>query len=464
MSASGEASGGRWRWAPLGFFLLGLGVMGGLAWDRVGSPSTDPHFVYQANAFLAGELELQRPPPHRNDWAQWEVLRLRSGEVLKGVWVDRGAGRFEALGGAVYQIDRGELTPGPREVHTFVSFPPLPAVLMVPLAWVWGYAVDDVSFTVFFGALNLALCWWLLEALRGRGRSGRARWENAALTVLFGLGTVHLSGSVLGQVWFTALIVGATCTLLYMLAALDARRPFLAGLAFALGVATRTPIAFSVVFFLAFVLFPEGRLRRGGWGEAARKVAWFGLPCVVVAGLLMAMNAARFEDALEFGHRYLGGTATERIRAYGMFHPHFLSRNLSAALTLLPQVQGSYPWVTFSRHGMSLLLTTPAWGWLLWPRASLDAEDRRWRWALGLTAAAMALPGLFYQNTGFEQFGYRFSVDYTPYLIALLAMGRRPLTRALWVAIGVGVAVNVFGAVTFKRFQDFYMSGGRFFE
>ena len=42
--------------------------------------------------------------------------------------------------------------------------------------------------------------------------------------------------------------------------------------------------------------------------------------------------------------------------------------------------------------------------------------------ALWLTVACVALPTLFYQNTGWVQFGYRFSNDYAVFLFALLAV------------------------------------------
>jgi hypothetical protein len=70
---------------------------------------------------------------------------------------------------------------------------------------------------------------------------------------------------------------------------------------------------------------------------------------------------------------------------------------------------------------------------------------------LWLTAAAIAVPGFFYQNSGWFQFGFRFSLDYTPYLIVLLALGRRPMTAAFWALAGAGVAVNAWGAAVFNR-------------
>ena len=63
----------------------------------------------------------------------------------------------------------------------------------------------------------------------------------------------------------------------------------------------------------------------------------------------------------------------------------------------------------------------------------------------------MALPNLLYQNTGWIQFGYRFSNDFALLLFMMLAVGARRLSATFWVAAAVAVAVNCFGAVSFQR-------------
>jgi hypothetical protein len=165
-----------------------------------------------------------------------------------------------------------------------------------------------------------------------------------------------------------------------------------------------------------------------------------------VGVLLMAYNMARFGSPTEFGHTYLASGTIERIRDFGLFHPWFLTRNLSAFLTLMPRVQLHPPYFQISKHGLSILLTTPALALVLWPhRRSALAR------ALGITAAVVAVPIFLYQNTGWEQFGFRFALDFLPYLVAIFALGARPLTRTVRALIVAGVLVNVFGALTFKR-------------
>lgn len=466
-----------WRWI-VGVFVVSFVVLASFSGPRIKGPSEDLHFVYLANTYNSmiaapfseaaeqrrqGKLpfELDRAPPHRNDWASFWEVKTKEGEEFRGNWVDRvGSGPFELLGeDKVVHLTVRELERGASVQRYFVSFPPGPAWLMMPLAAIWGYEVNDVVFTLFFGALNMALIFLLLENLAAGGLTRRSRQDNLWLTGLFGFGSVHLWSAILGQVWFTALILGITFTVAYILCAIDARRPFLAGLFLALAFSTRTPLVFSAIFFFSFVFFPGGRWigfekERVKW--ALRKLILFCIPCLVVGLGLLWMNYIRFNEWSEFGHRLLAGGRIGRIQEYGLFHWHFIDKNLAAAFALVPKFRAEYPYIQISRHGMSLFLTTPALLYLLWPRPRETGEQRfiyRLTWVV---VAVLAIPHFLYQNTGYEQFGYRFSLDYMAYLTMLLALGGRPLTKVFKAMILFGFFVNAFGAVTFKRMLEFY--------
>ena len=78
---------------------------------------------------------------------------------------------------------------------------------------------------------------------------------------------------------------------------------------------------------------------------------------------------------------------------------------------------------------------------------------------LWVTVAPIALLSFMYQNDGWVQFGFRFSLDYLMLPGLLLAIGGRPMTRTMRALILVGVAVNLFGAITFGRAWQFYHEG-----
>ena len=463
---------GRW---PLIWFGVALFVLSLTSFKRLGGPSTDPHFAYLANTYNSmiasawsdeararradkAPFELDRDPPHYNDWASYWELTLRDGQVVRGVWLERhGVGKFRLLDKNVMVLSPQEIDASKTRQRYFMSFPPGPALVMMPLAALWGYQVNDVALTILVAALNVMLMFMLLERLSRGGRSGRGRAENHWLTLLFAFGTCHYWLSVMGQVWFTAQVMGVMWTLLFIHASIDARHPWLAGAACAMAFATRTPLLFTSIFFFLFVLFPGGRrLQRAQLGWAIKKLVAFCVPCLVVGVGLMAMNVARFESLSEFGHTYLAAGQLQRIKTYGLFHQHFLSKNLATLLALVPEIKAQAPYLQISKHGMSILLTTPTFLYLLWPQPRQGRADVYWHRALWATVASCAVPGLFYQNTGYEQFGFRFSLDYTPYLVLLLATGRHPMTRAMKATIAWSVAVNTFGAITFKRFYAFY--------
>jgi hypothetical protein len=161
------------------------------------------------------------------------------------------------------------------------------------------------------------------------------------------------------------------------------------------------------------------------------------------------------------------------MTVWGIVGYHYLAKNLGVALTILPFLpqkgtmcfgrQGGL-WdaivhfndcVPFrvNEHGLALWFTSPFYFWLFRPKVK------------GFLYAAMAvsiLPTVFmdllYQNSGWRQFGYRFSNDYAIFLIVLLALGARPLGKLFKTAVVWSVAWNLFGALTFDRgpYDKFY--------
>jgi hypothetical protein len=368
--------------------------------------SAGPHFVYLAESFLHGQLHNYSKAPNDNDWIRYE--------------------------GKVY-----------------VCFPPVPAVIMTPFVAVFGKNFNDVVFTLFFAALNVLLMFLVLQMLVKENLSGMSMKENLWLCALFGFGTVHYSCSVLGEVWFTAQVLGVTFTLLYILCATRARRPLLAGIFLALAFDTRVNLAFTAGYFVLQLFFPrrdDDSFAAGSYKDILKKLALFSVPILIVGIAQMIMNHARFHNVFEFGHSYLTGPAGNRIREHGLFAYHYLWWNLSTMLCGLPKLLDKFPWIGYDPNGMSIFVTTPLFVRLFWPKS------RPWLYPiLWLTAVPAILVPLFYQNSGYVQFGYRFSLDITPYLIMLLSVGRIPMNRWTKALIIIAILVNLAGAIAFKR-------------
>jgi hypothetical protein len=178
----------------------------------------------------------------------------------------------------------------------------------------------------------------------------------------------------------------------------------------------------------------------------------FALGMAPLAIAAAVYNQVRFGSPADFGHNFLfNNRVNADIDTYGLFNLHYLGRNLQAAFLLLPRLSLHPLKLGYSPYGLSLLLTLPFGVLLFIPR-----EKRRLDVALWCAVAFCALPGLLYQNTGYMQFGFRFSLDYTPYLLVLFALSGWSLrNRLVQTLIALGVLVNFWGAVAFHGYTEY---------
>jgi hypothetical protein len=296
----------------------------------------------------------------------------------------------------------------------------------------------------------------------------------------------------------------------------------LAGLFWSMAVLTRTPLFFTGVFFVLEALVPTRGQRDVEWkaflanpkpklqvlGRFAAGAAPLGLAALV-------SNFTRFGSFTEFGHKFFfNNRVNADIDTFGLFHPHYLLRNLDAAFLKLPTFNSNPLQLGYDAWGLSLFITFPLIALAFVPatqtRRALSAVAAlavvllgsaifgplapgpgeppvgarpflvwvvlaaglgflgycAWRWLkqadaprlllpVLITLVTCMLPGLMYQNTGYAQFGFRFSLDYTPYLVLLLALGRWDFRRGLpLVLAGLSVAAGVWGAIAFRGYTE----------
>jgi hypothetical protein len=414
--------------APLGVFVACAAIYVATLGRRALGPSDNTHFVNLALSLLHGQTSVWGGhPPGNNDWALFE-----------GKW--------------------------------YVSFPAFPAVVILPAVLLWGDRVWDPLYWAIIAGLGPALIYVLLRHLREQGSTARTPRDDLALTALFAFGSAYYFTAVQGTVWFAAHVVAVPLTALFLLFGLRARRPVLAGCMLALCFWTRPSTMFLAIVFAIEALDAMRRPQPTAANDAAPgpspwmrwlrsldvprtvpKLAWFALPILIAGGLAMWFNAARFGDPFEFGHTHLRIRWKARIDKWGLANFHYLAKNLAVFLAALPWLSAVSPYVKISRHGLALWFTTPHYLGVLWPkRVSVTYV------ALALGAAAVALIDLCYQNSGWIQFAYRFSLDYAVLLIAMLALGGRKQGPVWYALLVFAIAVNLFGAITFDRAPQFY--------
>jgi hypothetical protein len=415
---------------PFGVFAVCAAIYVATLGPRALGPSDNTHFVNLALSLLHGQASVWGDrPPGNNDWAYFE-----------GKW--------------------------------YVSFPAFPAVVIMPAVLIWGDRVWDPLYWAIFAGLGPALIYVLLRRLREQGATARTARDDLALTALFAFGSAYYYTAVQGTVWFAAHVVAVPLIAAFLWFGLGARRPLLAGCMLALCFWTRPSTMFLAIVFAIEALDANRReqpaaaegerpwyrslsdwLRSLDLARALPKLLWFAAPILIAGGLAMAFNAARFHDPFEFGHTHLRIRWKGRIDKWGLANYHYLAKNLAVFLAALPWISAVPPYVKISRHGLALWVTTPHYLGVLWPKRLNPTYL-----ALAFGAGTVALVDLCYQNSGWIQFAYRFSLDYAVLLVAMLALTGRKQGPVWYVLFVFALAVNLFGAITFDRASMFYDS------
>ncbi len=427
------------RRVAVAVYLVAVVVYALFMGDRLRAHSENNHFSYLADAYLHGQLSVRCDP----------------GLVAAGETCPPGGGGNDW---AHYNE------------KWFVAFPSFPAVVYMPAVALFGRNFPNARLDALLAGLAPALLYLFLEKLSRKGHSARSWRENLALTALFAFGTVYFYTAVQASVWFVAHVVGCALGAGFLLAAVDAERPALAGALAGLMFHTRTSMLFGAVFFGLEALRVHRRidapeadgeadvvtrlvtwLRGVDLPAAARAIARFSAPLLGFVVVYMLLNKARFDDYSDPGYRHLQIRWAARISRWGLFNYHYLSRNLGVVLALLPWMTRVAPYVQISRHGLALWFTSPHYLELLRPvRRSPLA------WSFGVTAAIIAGIDLLYQNSGWVQFGYRFSNDYALFLVGLIALTGRRVGKVWLVVLALAIGINAFGAATFERPNTIY--------
>jgi hypothetical protein len=326
-----------------------------------------------------------------------------------------------------------------------VVYPPLPAVLSLPLVPFFPTAVAQVVASRIAGGASAGVLYYGLRAY------GTPRIYALAGALLSAFGTTLFFSSVDGRAWYA----GHSASMLFLASAfaVAARggNATVVGALIGISALARLPVALAAPA-LAFLC-----ARRGGspFGRSLAGVVAGGAPFALI---YLGYNVLRWGTPFDEG--YVRLTEGDVFFNQGLFSPLYLVRQLKAIFLEPPDLVPGTPFFLRPHFsGMSLFLTTPAFVWIF-----LALREVRRDVAVAATAAAALLallPDLFHATWGFQQFGYRFSIDAQPFLVAL-ALSGDGLFRGTWrrwptilfvVAIALSLAVNIYATIAITRFD-----------
>jgi hypothetical protein len=408
--------------------VVGLGlVLACLALYQLTRPAYQTvynHFAWQAEGWLDGQFSIRFPVVESADGPGNDYFN----DVI-AILDERGAATGRGM----------------------IPFPPLPAVVLLPFVALFGLAADETLLAVVIGAVDVAVAFWLL------GRLPIRPTVRNLLTVFVGAGAALWYASSLGSTWFFAHVVAVGLTLGAVGLALDgearasardaASRPrnrrapwrwfdgrqVAAGFLLGLAATSRLTVAFGFPFLLL--------VGAGGWRRRGSSAAiGMAVPIVALLAYNLAATGTLFNPVYEALYRYevvaypdLGYQAAWSLQDI-RYIPQNLGIMLAGLPTFLPPCDpgvGRSPWsaagcswVIPDQRGMSFVLASPAY-LLALPALGL-LRDRRVIGALVATAA-IATVNLMHFSQGWVQFGYRFSLDFAPFLLVAIALGTEQL-------------------------------------
>lgn len=299
--------------------------------------------------------------------------------------------------------------------HYYWPLGPFPAILLMPFVYVFGNLMKQGYLLFFLNLLNIFLLVRITKKLTGNIVNSLV----ISFAILFS--TAYLGIALTPWAWYYAQTVGFTLTLLALEAYFFNRSWIIIGTFIALAYATRISLIFTALFFVLNLLYSDlsNKLK-------VKNLALLTGPIIISIAILGFYNFARFGNPAETGYSatvqpwdYGPGLTTRTLGLWSLVH---IPTNLYYMFLKMPEpifIPGTYtlrfPYLKVDGSAISILFTSSIFIWILFS----NWQDKKVKLA-GLTALIMifVLCGSF--SNGSWQYGYRYAIDYYPFIFIIL--------------------------------------------
>jgi hypothetical protein len=311
------------------------------------------------------------------------------------------------------------------EGHYYWPLGVLPAILLIPFVWSGVYHQGALSFMLVLGIFYL--CFRLAQKL------GYSRDDACWFAIAFCFGTSFIGVATVPVSWSYATVVAVLFLFLAINEFQRARRFLIIGLFVGLAMASRPLTGLNSLFFAGAILCSIAR-----WKQKVISLAQFTVPVGLIALAIAWYNFQRFGNPLETGYMY-------QIDATGrMVAEVSLPGNNPGPLFSLNNIPQHFIVFAFglpekNATGVSVFLVSPFLVFLL-------ASARRWDmtdYMLAVNVCVLMLVTLAFRSTGARQIGYRFTLDYLPFVFWLLMRRRSELSRGFKCLVGLAVIIDL---------------------
>ncbi len=318
----------------------------------------------------------------------------------------------------------------------YVYFGPLASILLMPGAFFFGDNFPQVIIGVGSMLVSFVTVYVIAKHFKF------SRFDSFWLSLFFVFSTVLFSSGVINITAYQVEALGAPLILLAIWAYLSKKNGFLIGLFIALATMTRITLMLSVVFFFIEVLRKKFSIRN---------FLLLLIPVVLALTLLGAYNFRRFHSVLETGYSYNITKAAYPIGEnfkYGEKGVIHMPANLYSLLLMGPEpllkdksggLVLKFPYIKVSPWGVAIWFTSPLFLLLL-----TKFKKGEYTLPAGITTFVLAMPVFLWYSIGYAQIGYRYALDFLPFLFLLLIPCLTPkLTKTAILLIILGIIFNL---------------------
>ena len=317
----------------------------------------------------------------------------------------------------------------------YVYFGPLSSILLMPFAFFFKDSFPQV--TIGVGSMITSFIAVYFISKKFKFSSLDSLW----LSLFFVISTVLFSSSVINITAYQVEALGVPFILLAIWAYLAKKHPLLIGLFIGLATMTRLTLMLAVVFF--FFELIQKRF-------SIKQFLIMLIPIILALSLLGAYNNRRFHSIFETGYNYNISIRDLPIGAnlkYGDASMMHIPTNLYSFLFMSPEPllkdpdDGfvlKFPYLKLNPWGAAIWFTSPLFLLLL-------CRFRKGIYTLsaGMASIALALPVFLWYSIGYAQIGYRYTLDFLPFIFLLLIPSLSPkLSKTAITLIIIGVIFN----------------------
>lgn len=312
--------------------------------------------------------------------------------------------------------------------YTFVN-PPVPALLAVPFVFLFGGVFQQQYLAEILGAASVVIVGIVSQKFK----------EDKKLFVwsslLLGLGSIFWYLSATGSVWYLGQVTAVFFILLSINECFGKRRPFLVSLFLLFAFFSRLQLILSLPFF-AYLVFKDK--------ISLRKIILFAIPMIAFAIVYSTYNFIRFGNPLQNGYTLIPGILNEPWFNKGQFSIQYIPKHLYLLFIKLPIFLKTFPFIEPSWAGMAIWITTPAFIYAMLARLKDKINILSW-----ITIFLVGLVNFSYGSTGFSQFGYRYAVDFYPFLtlLTIRSIAKTGVKWHHWLLLSISILVNLWGTV-----------------